>query len=377
LLEKNSGLLELKGINGRTPIFLAVTGDHVEIVELLINKGANLNALDKNKRNCLHLACYGRDEKIIQMLIKGGIDINALDEMGHKPYDFAVLTNNDNIIAMLKSSGGTPTTIKDPEIFTLTNYIYRVVFPFHMRSNIGVSSGPDGVLLIDTGFGPQTVNKLRETIKSRGSGEIRYILNTHNHSDHTAGNSIRVNNTVFINFNNLKELESEDILTFYQKNEQKEPKKTFENFYSMWFNGDEVRIIPYPGVHSNQDLITYFYSSGIVHMGDLLLSESFPAVGENVDEYMELLGKILDYFPKKTIFISGHGRELSMKEMKEYMEMLSTTITIVTKEIKAGKELDVIKEENVLKEYDSYNKLLPFLDTNYWINAIWRSYYSK
>ena len=128
LLEKNPGLLELKGINGRTPIFLAVTGDHVEIVELLINKGANLNALDKSKRNCLHLACYGRNEKIIQMLIKGGIDINAMDEMGHKPYDFAVSTNNDNIIAMLKSSGGTPTEIKDPEVFKLgRNFVSNIV----------------------------------------------------------------------------------------------------------------------------------------------------------------------------------------------------------------------------------------------------------
>ena len=59
------------------------------------------------------------------------------------------------------------------------------------------------------------------------------------------------------------------------------------------------------------------------------------------------------------------------------MDMLSTTITIVIKEIKAGKDLNVIIEENALKEYVSYNKLLPFLDTNYWIRAIWRSYNSK
>jgi len=48
--------LEGKGNNGRTALLLAAEGGHVEVMEALINQGADRIAVDDNKSNVLHLA---------------------------------------------------------------------------------------------------------------------------------------------------------------------------------------------------------------------------------------------------------------------------------------------------------------------------------
>ena len=148
-------------------------------------------------------------------------------------------------------------------------------------------------------------------------------------------------------------------------------------YYYLRFNGEEIRLIPYPGIHSDADMIIYFSNSGVAHMGDLLLSQSFPSVGPKVDQYINLLEKVTGIFPKNTKFISGHGRDLTMKGVKDYQKMLLTTIDIVKKGMKSGKSVEVMQKEQLLKDYELYSKFLNGLDTDYWINAIYECYKEK
>ena len=47
---------------------------------------------------------------------------------------------------------------------------------------------PDGILVIDTGFSPTAGRALADTIRARsGARPIRYVVNTHDHDDHTGG----------------------------------------------------------------------------------------------------------------------------------------------------------------------------------------------
>jgi len=48
--------------------------------------------------------------------------------------------------------------------------------------NIGVSVGPDGVLLVDDQFAPLGP-KIHAAIDEIGGGELRFVLNTHYHGD--------------------------------------------------------------------------------------------------------------------------------------------------------------------------------------------------
>jgi glyoxylase-like metal-dependent hydrolase (beta-lactamase superfamily II) len=53
--------------------------------------------------------------------------------------------------------------------------------------NIGVMIGKDGTLMIDDQFAP-LANKINGAIKTLDPGEIRFLINTHLHGDHSGGN---------------------------------------------------------------------------------------------------------------------------------------------------------------------------------------------
>src|SRR5215471_9992248 len=52
---------------------------------------------------------------------------------------------------------------------------------------IGALVGPEGVLMVDAQFAPLT-DKIVAAIKGISNGNIRYLINTHVHGDHTGGN---------------------------------------------------------------------------------------------------------------------------------------------------------------------------------------------
>src|SRR5580698_10594863 len=54
--------------------------------------------------------------------------------------------------------------------------------------NITVQAGKDGVMLVDTGFAPLAPKAMAE-IRKLSDGPIRWIVNTHVHTDHTGGNA--------------------------------------------------------------------------------------------------------------------------------------------------------------------------------------------
>ncbi len=66
-----------------------------------------------------------------------------------------------------------------------------------------------------------------------------------------------------------------------------------------------------------------------------------------------------------------------MKEFKDYQRTLLTTIEIVIKGMKSGKSVVDMQKEKVLIDYESYNTFIPELNTDYWIDAVCRSYENK
>ena len=52
--------------------------------------------------------------------------------------------------------------------------------------NIGLSVGDDGVLMIDDQYAPLT-DRIVETVRGLSSADIKWLINTHVHPDHTGG----------------------------------------------------------------------------------------------------------------------------------------------------------------------------------------------
>ena len=83
LLIDNGADLNAKDEDGKTPLFYASSKGHKEIVEILINHGADVNAMDKNNNNVLFQTVFSGHYDVVNILIKNGADIkhkNKFDE---------------------------------------------------------------------------------------------------------------------------------------------------------------------------------------------------------------------------------------------------------------------------------------------------------
>jgi ankyrin repeat protein len=77
--------------------------DHIDIVQLLIEKGADVNITTRTDcRTPLHISCCMGHTKIVQLLIEEGADVNVKDGDGNTPLQVASEYGYEKIIKILK-----------------------------------------------------------------------------------------------------------------------------------------------------------------------------------------------------------------------------------------------------------------------------------
>lgn len=347
------------------------TNDLEKVKALLSENSETVDLRDEKNRTPLHHAAQNGYPEIAELLIDHGANVNAEDNLKQTPRDLAIENDKKETAGILKANGGKETPVKDPEITHPTKNSHRITFLDELRPNITAFTGPDGILLVDTGLSKRYIKKINTALKKNGGGEIKYIINTHRHWDHATGNSIARDDTIIIDFHRLEKMKDDGLLSRAENPLEGKKGKTFETYYTMNFNGEEIRLIPCPGIHSDSDVIVHFTRSRVVCMGDLLLNGSFPVVGENALEYLELLEKVIDVFTGHTTFICGHGPEFTKTGLKLHKKMLLETVAMVREGMQAGKSIEDMQKENILNGYESHGTFI--IKTDGWISSLYRS----
>ncbi|XP_059141179.1 putative ankyrin repeat protein RF_0381 [Physella acuta] len=93
---------------GQTALMYAATSDNFELVQLLIERGANINVQDNEGRNCLMKAlrrCRQFNYDILKFLIMSGTDVNASDKTGQTACMLAVINDCFVIVTTLRMFG--------------------------------------------------------------------------------------------------------------------------------------------------------------------------------------------------------------------------------------------------------------------------------
>ncbi|XP_067866484.1 inversin isoform X2 [Heterodontus francisci] len=86
---------------GGTALHAAVLSGHVSTVKLLLEYGAQVDAMDVMKHTPLFRACEMGHKEVIQTLIKGGARVDLTDQDGHSPLHWAALGGNADVCQIL------------------------------------------------------------------------------------------------------------------------------------------------------------------------------------------------------------------------------------------------------------------------------------
>jgi cyclase len=250
--------------------------------------------------------------------------------------------------------------------------------------NIGVSVGPDGILIVDDQYAP-LADKIKAALKTLGEGKLKFVLNTHWHGDHTGGNvAFGPEAPVIAHDNVRKRLATAQKSDVFKSTTPASPKEalpviTFGHSVTIHFNGEEIRAIHFPTGHTDGDSVIFFTASNVVHMGDHFFAGRFPFVdldsGGNVEGFTKNVGDVIAKLPAGVKIIPGHGPLSTPDDLKLFHRMLLETTDIVRKKMASGKTLEQIKTEGLPDEWKSWGA--GFIKTDLWVETIYRSLSAK
>ena len=225
----------------------------------------------------------------------------------------------------------------------LSENFYKIFV--HNFVNMLVFNGPDGALLVDTGFEP--VDLIEAELKNIGVDKIKFIINTHSHGDHVKGNALLGREAVIISSHRCRDVLLED--DNFPKSGL--PNLTFSDSMSIHFNDEEIDLYFMPG-HSDNDIVVHFRKTNIVCIGDFGFfkpNSTWPGSSANVYDMEKSMIRMTKRFSDKALIIRGHTSDYTMVDLKLNTEMVKEAIMLVSPLIQQGLALDQIKKRNPLK----------------------------
>jgi cyclase len=236
-----------------------------------------------------------------------------------------------------------------------------------LRNNVGMFAekggtiawmiNKEGIVVVDAEF-PEQATHLIGLLKKQSDLPFEWLINTHHHGDHTAGN-ISFKGIVKNVAAHENSLANQTAVAVKNKSEDKQlyPGTTFKDTWKIMVGDEHIKAYYFGSGHTNGDAMIHFEHANIVHAGDLVFNRRHPFVdnsaGASVQHWAVALEKARKKFDKNTMFIFGHafdpqkvvGTMDDIIAMQNYMEKLED---YVAGGIKAGKSKeDILKTTSI------------------------------
>ena len=172
--------------------------------------------------------------------------------------------------------------------------------------NVVAAAGSDGVILIDS-QAMAMAPKLKAALATKSKAPIKFLVNTHHHGDHVAGDPFFANEGAIV----VGQENERKRLLLPQKNSatgeidpnpvpaNEIPTLTYASKMTLRVNGQTAEL-SYPGkpAHTDGDLIVHFRHADVIAAGDAFLTTTFPVIdvanGGSTQGFIDGLNRILD-----------------------------------------------------------------------------------
>jgi glyoxylase-like metal-dependent hydrolase (beta-lactamase superfamily II) len=216
--------------------------------------------------------------------------------------------------------------------------------------NIAVLPGPEGKLLIDSGYSTSRP-QITEALAAISADPIQHLIDTHWHLDHTDGNEWMhsVGATIIAHERTLQRLSTpQDIAAFGAHFPPSPagalPTKTFATTHTLKTNDHTLILTHYDPAHTDTDISVLFADADILHCGDTFFNGAYPFIdystGGHIDGMILATKRNLAAGTDSTILIPGHGPIGNKSQLSDSYDMLTAIRDNVATLKKQGKTVE-------------------------------------
>ena len=256
--------------------------------------------------------------------------------------------------------------------------------------NIVVQTGPEGVILVDSGS-TAMADKVLAAVRRITDLPIRYIINTSMDADHVGGNDklaraglsilpgavvagAGLNDDVVSNFGRASVLAHENVLARMTAATGPQalpfalfPTKTFAyRQYAMYLNGEGIQVIHMPAALTDGNTVVFFRRGDVIATGDIIDTTRWPVIdtkrGGTVQGEIDALNRLMDmsilnvplqWQADRTFLVPGHGFVYDKLDLLEYRDAVTVVRDRVQDLLDEGKTLAQVKAANPTLGYRS------------------------
>lgn len=229
-------------------------------------------------------------------------------------------------------------------------------------ANAGFVIGDEGVAVIDTFENEAAAKALLSELHRLTRLPVKFVVNTHYHLDHVAGNHVfSQEGAVIVAHQNVPAwIHSENLKFFSDKIKPEEkaivqnllgPSVVYEKSVTLYLGSRRVDVRCFEG-HTGGDSVVLIPDAGVVFCGDLFWRKTLPnLIDATLSAWIPTLSQLASLrggtatdspIQSERVFVPGHGdvgNAADVLEFQEYLKCLQKTVQKALDEGKKGDEL--------------------------------------
>ncbi|HEU4601370.1 MAG TPA: MBL fold metallo-hydrolase [Steroidobacteraceae bacterium] len=246
--------------------------------------------------------------------------------------------------------------------------------------NVVVFTGTDGALIVDDEY-RELNTKLMVAIEKITDSSVRFVINSHWHSDHTGGNEMlgAAGAIIIAHENTGEQMTRDSVMSLYGPQAAYAPaghaKITYSASMQLHHNGETIDLV-HPGPsHTGGDTVVFFRGHNILMTGDIFVGFDYrPPYFDDLNEG-SLKGMIagteaiLGLVDDKTIVIPGHGEVATRADLVTYHGRLVDLRERIKAAIARGDSEDAVVASKPVGNFARAGK-----GTDRWVRVVYREY---
>ncbi len=233
---------------------------------------------------------------------------------------------------------------------------------------VGLLAGPEGVLMVDASYAP-LAEKLTAAIRKISPSPIRFLIDTHEHPDHTGGNPAfaRMGALILARQEVREELNvgfpPAVAAAIGTAASGTDPDRLPVLTYGMGdpvkirMDGETVDLISIHAAHTDGDTIVRFEKADVMMIGDFYRNYGYPFIdpqhGGSFKGVLEALDAVTKLAGPKTTLVPGHGTIIHAADIAPYRDMILDIQAKVLQMVKDGKSLQEVLAAKLTSPYDA------------------------